>query len=287
MLTTGGASRARTSHAGTPYSTSSVRNSVKVEDLKRVLSGASPATIATRPSIEQPEDSASDSMMSYDGSDYSTAPSRPENPERPSAEAESDNNDTLHAEPLNGDATEGSVTPRPLTAVSSASGRPLSRSRSNSSPEPEQADEEIPPVPPVPENYASLSPGRASTSSGRPTVGTTTTAQYPSPPQSPSIPALSRPKAIMTPTSGSGPKADSIRSATVRESLRRSISTRDGAASTLPNFGEGERLHPHGLLSKSGWNALDLLESIESDGPSPPPGSATSKPLGGRMKPPY
>ena len=38
---------------------------------------------------------------------------------------------------------------------------------------------------------------------------------------------------------------------------------------------------------KGVWSALHLLESIDADGPSPPPGSATNKPLGGRLKPPY
>jgi protein EFR3 len=280
MLTAGTSSRARTSHAGTQYTTSSVRSSVRVEDLKRVLSGAAPSTITSAPILDQPEDSASDSMISYDGSEFSATLSRPE--KLATADTELDETEITVQ---NGAATEGSVTPRPPTAVSSGSGRPTSRSRSNSSPEPETEDDEIPPVPPVPDTYASFSPGRTSTSSSHQTIGKTTSLHIISPPQSPVLLPTTRPKLTSSPTSAA--KAESIRSATVRESLRRSISTRDGAVPSLPILTDTDALYPHSHYPKGVWSALDLLEAIEAEGPSPPPGSATNKPLGGRLKPPY
>jgi hypothetical protein len=283
MLTVATSSRARTSHAGTPYTTSSVRSSVRVEDLKRVLSGAAPATISSVPIMDQPEDSASDSMMSYDGSEFSAAASRPE--KVATADTELDVNGPTLTEAQNGAVTEGSVTPRPLTAISNGSGRPTSRSRSNSSPDPETEHEEIPPVPPVPDTYANLSPGRTSVSSSHPTIDKTTSPQLVSPPHSPVQQPSSKSKGSGTPTSAA--KAESIRYATVRESLRRSISTRDGAAATLPAFTDADVLYSNDHHQKGVWSALHLLESIDADGPSPPPGSATNKPLGGRLKPPY
>jgi protein EFR3 len=280
-------SRARNSHTESPYATtSSARSAIRVEDLKRVLSGTAPSAIATATALEEPEDSASESMMSYEGSEYSTAQSQPD---KSSAEAErattkeASIGDDSAIQVQNGTGSEGSMTPRPLTAASLNSGRPPSRARSNSSPSPEREKDEIPPVPPVPENYASMSPPRSSATSSN--YRKSSPPPFSSPPRSPGSTPRFKPM-MNSATTNSATKEESIRSQAVRQDLRRSISTRDGTGSILPAFGGSDTLPPK-HQQKSGWNALDLLESIETDGPSPPPGSSTNKPLGGRMKPPY
>lgn len=279
--------RPRTSHTGTPYTnTSSVRSSVRVEDLKRVLAGNAPAAVSVAPVIYEPEDSASDSMVSYDGSDF-TAPSRHDmamsrnrNPPLVLVDA---GTPVLENGQNGARASDGSVTPRPLTAVSIASGHQLTRSRSNSSPEPETEDEDIPPVPPVPETYANLSPSRTPESSMH--RAQSTSQQLPSPPHSPTIAPVSK-LARSTPSAA---KAESIRSANVRESLRRSISTRDGTTSILPTLGGSDTSHNHNknVQPRSAWNARDLLESIDSNWLSSPSGSLAARPSTGRLKPPY
>jgi protein EFR3 len=194
-----GAPRSRTSHAGTPFTSSSVRNSVRVEDLKRVLHGAVPPPLSRGLDEETGErddnESASDdSMVSYEGSE-------------PSLD-------------------------RPPTAAANANGKPTEEIElKQAMEEPETEDEEdIPPMPSVPEGYVR-----------RPSTSTYASSQ-------PHSPVSTRPTAITINSGGKElPKAkfppsaltgtskeESIRSANVRESLRRSISTRDGTASLTP-----------------------------------------------------
>ncbi|KAF2668417.1 hypothetical protein BT63DRAFT_471563 [Microthyrium microscopicum] len=257
----------RGSQSGTPLTTSSsVRSSIRVEDLKRVLSGQVPlgtSSLTRRQDDAEREDSASESMMSYEGSEISNV--QVDDDYAPIAHNSSGGLTVRHGRADSESSakdfhTEGSVTPRPLTSNSTLS-PPSSSRRSSISPEPEVS--EIPPVPPLPESYASMSPPRTSSSSLRPN----------SPP---------RGIAITNTINASGrpaSKAESIKSLNVRQSLRRSISTRDGQQSTWKQSGNHD-------IGKHTWSAMDLLDSIESDGIGPVPGTGNGR-VGGALKPPY
>jgi hypothetical protein len=270
LVASGTGPRSRTSHAGTQLTNSSVRSSVRVEDLKRVLSGAMPAP-GTRGSLPvggggaEPEDSTSDSMVSYDESEMSGSPVVGATGLGTAKMVEIGSLGIAAAEGEEATAADGNVTPRPGTMatavnVGAAGGR-------RGSPEPE-GSAEIPPVPPVPERFGSLSPPRTVTSSSSSAAFQAGQAAPP-PPQPRFDPPLT------------AAAAESIRSANVRESLRRSISTRDGTAGPAARL-EGAQKGGQG----QGWSAMDLLESIEAEGVAPPPGSQT-RPLVARLRPPY
>jgi hypothetical protein len=132
----------------TPGSTSSVRSTVRVDDLKRALSGSDPHAPRTSYSLRAPshrhrgsehrDSSASDSMISVhslsDASFLTT--DRSQHP---------DSNPNLRPE---GDSTPAaSLTPRPQTAISIA--LPPSSSQPQGS---IYTHNGVPPVPPIPEN---------------------------------------------------------------------------------------------------------------------------------------
>jgi hypothetical protein len=262
LIPSGNGPRSRTSHAGTQQTGSSVRSSVRVEDLKRALSGATPApgsrgSLVGGGAVAEPEDSTSDSMVSYDESEASASPVVGAVGLGTARMVEGG---SLGIAGEDVTTADGSITPRPGTTATAVNVEAASGPR-RGSPEPEAAAE-IPPVPPVPERFGSLSPPRTVASSS----SSAAFQVAPAPAQPP-----------LTATA-----AESIRSANVRESLRRSISTRDGAGAG-PARPDTART---GAGRGQGWSAMDLLESIEAEGLTPPPGSLT-RPLVTRLRPPY
>jgi hypothetical protein len=266
----------------TPYSTtSSARSAVRVDDLKRVLSGGPlPFAPPSRGEEEQDgEESGSDSMVSYEGSDVSYAPyanhavlpvgtvvspvvERAE--EEALGEADAKDHDN---------ATVGSITPRPMTAISkkqSLEQAKVSRKGSVSS----NNRDSIPPVPPLPEGLRS---------------------GFNSPP-----PTISPP-----PVSPSAPHSDHggvVRNSSLRSGLHSLTSgSMDGgerprtAVSTFPNKSGQSRdwrnsQHTTGTAGGWNWSARELLDDIDAEAPGSPGsmGGAGSKGLGllgGR--PPY
>jgi hypothetical protein len=219
---TAGGSRSRGgSQAGTPLSaTSSVRSSVRVEDLKRVLSGA-PVPLQTALSgiqlnstglLDQEIDSGSDSMVSYEGSELSYAPvdaaagsskyaptsyvhhakpSQSMSPTNkgPTSESLGQTEKIPPRTPVDEDAaadkdagSEGSMTPRPPTATTTLAPKPSLAHRSSISEEPEM--EEIPPVPPLPASLRGSEGLRASYATHTSNPSSTDTS-FKSPPTSP------------------------------------------------------------------------------------------------------
>lgn len=141
----------------TPGSTSSVHSAVRVQDLKRVLSGSAPRTsYSIRPPTHRhqdstPDSSASDSMVSVHSlSDASfvtaehASPHQQQPPESPATPA-------------------ATLTPRPLTASSASPGAPLSPNNAQSARETAFAANGVPPVPPIPASLRdkSTSPGHS------------------------------------------------------------------------------------------------------------------------------
>jgi hypothetical protein len=260
------------SQSGSPRTApSSVRGSVRVEDLKRVLNGALPplstagsgANVATNRQVPPEDDSASDSMMSYEGSEVSYAPqgtpTKALQPTSPPGEAENQGLKPPMDETRNVVATEVSETSRPATSASQATLRQPLVARKSSFTE-VLDDEGIPPVPPLPSALQHQTPMSSSHTS--------------SPPVANPVPIHTSPKSVASKIQQPKTRASSVRS--VRESLRRSISTRDG----VPQQGAADS---HGRTS---WNVLELLDDIDTDGPGAPPGSL-SKGLGNGIKPPY
>lgn len=163
----------RASQSPTPYSTSSgQRSTVRVDELKKVLGGAPvpqhpPSSRDETEAADGGNDTGSESMVSYEGSELSFSPQHsgvattdhayatpPQYPEDHEHDRHGSRSDTI---------TEGTITPRPLTAVSQTvlnrkqSTDNLKRKPSISS----QQNDDIPPVPPLP---ASLRPPMSDTS---------------------------------------------------------------------------------------------------------------------------
>jgi protein EFR3 len=158
----------RTSASPTHLTSSSARSAVRVEDLKRVLSGSQLAypyvgtSHGTRGGIEadEAEDTGSDSMVSYEGSDASYVIS---NNAGGLGADQVDTRDFLASRDRDG-LTEGSVTPRPLTAASTAKPPSSMQTQYHQKDDPiterrsEDDDDNIPPVPPLPPNLRGASP---------------------------------------------------------------------------------------------------------------------------------
>lgn len=246
-------------------STTSVRSSVRVEDLKRALHGqvSQPPSSAVQRQEFKEDDSASESMVSYEGSDtsgvYVDSRSVAEVSE-PDSTPQIERN--VVGSPPKEVRTEDSLTSRPLTDNMTL--RPSStRDRSGSISTIEDVDEngDVPPVPPLPESYVSLTPSQTPDSSTRRSMAEN-----------------SSKRPAMLASSPSATKAETLKSKTVRESLRRSISTRDGVLPPPSRQGHQEKAKH--------WNANDLLESIEAEGVTPVPGVGMNR-NGTGMKPPY
>ncbi|QDS73640.1 hypothetical protein FKW77_002267 [Venturia effusa] len=150
--------RASVSASPTPYSTtSSVRSAVKVDDLKRVLSGGPMPFAPPSQGEEDGEESGSDSMVSYEGSDISYAPYANNNAALPvgtvvSPVVERAEEDALEEAGVrdHDDTTVGSLTPRPMTAISKRLSVESARAARKTSMSSSDRDS-IPPVPPLPE----------------------------------------------------------------------------------------------------------------------------------------
>jgi len=174
-------------------------------------------------------------------------------------------------ESKDGGDTTGSVTPRPPTAASNITLRQHHIVRKSSFTEGLEPEEEIPPVPPLPSGLQHHTSILSRSPSPPPLAGNAPKTLQSSPSsQKSSVHKLHQHKPS---------KAGSARSVSVRESLRRSISTRDGTS----QFGNGSGIDAQ---VHSGWNVMELLETIDMDGPGAPPGS-TAKGLGNGLKPPY
>jgi hypothetical protein len=202
-------------------------------------------------------------MVSYEGSEVSAvfvdSRSTAEEAEQPASNVQHDRN--VSADSTGAIRSEGSITPRPM--IENNSLRPLSpRDRTGSVSTVDDEDTDIPPVPPLPDSYASLSPSHTPTSSVLI-----------------ASPSSTSRSGILGTSGPSITKAETLKSKTVRDSLRRSISTREGVLP--PPTKQGHESKPKGH-----WNANDLLQSIESDGVTAVPGVGMSRSTGG-LRPPY
>lgn len=153
----------RASQSPTPLTTSSIPSAVRVEDLKAVLSGSQviwPITSSGhdrhRSTVDYDhDDTASESMASYEGSEISLPLDAPQTELATTGEPLEHVDTQRTAIRVE---REGSLTPRPLTAVSTI--RPPSIVRQNSNPDDNvftESDSQnrplsIPPVPPLPMN---------------------------------------------------------------------------------------------------------------------------------------
>ena len=245
----------RASQSPTPLTSSSVRSAIRVDELKRVLSGAKPVALGTgagaaalgiRGVDGEDEDTGSDSMVSYDGSSVSglphasaTALPRPadSSPQRP---APPDLRDAV---------TEGSVTPRPHTASSAARKHTApadgpadayDSAHESGSLAPAAADDgdAIPPVPPLP---ASLPAAASAGDRERP-----------------------RTSGSARKSSGGGAKAK--------------------AWSMREQGPKGAALAPFDAKEVWGFSARDLLLGIDADVPAPGGGFGAA---GAKKVPPY
>ena len=269
------------SQSGSPMTApSSIRGSVRVEDLKNILNGGHVPIHTARSAVHEggngrplpDDDSASDSMMSYEGSEMSYAQQGPAlNVSQPSGSNGEPKAQMVGTDESKDDKeTTGSGTTRPQTAGSLSTLRQHPMVRKSSFTEVLEP-EDIPPVPPLPSGLHQH-PLNPSSPPSTPAVAGRISRNQQSSPSPPNISAnkLQQPKQST---------AGSTRSVTVRESLRRSISTRDGTSQFGPSSGADGQLRP-------GWNVMDLLETIDMEGPGAPPGS-TAKGLGNGIKPPY
>jgi hypothetical protein len=231
----------RASQSPTPYSTSSsVRSTVRVDELKKVLGGA-PLQQAPPSRGEQErqeaegDETGSESMVSYEGSDLSLTPSAnaagiPQGVATADQADEFDDGDEGTGGLRSDAITEGTITPRPLTATSTVlhkkpSTDNLRRKSSISS----QQHDDIPPVPPLPESLRS--------------------------------PTHSESHSLLPDRNASvaSKKAQSLRSmGSFRERDRprtsHSVTSRNNRYSTM-------------TTSSKMWNARDLLDDIDADAP--------------------
>lgn len=245
----------RASQSPTPYSTtSSIRSTVRVDELKKVLGGAPlqqhPPSRGEQEQVEADgNETGSESMVSYEGSELSFVPNA-NVADVSSGTAVVDHADEFvdAEEHLRSDeVTEGTITPRPLSASTVLNKKHstdnLKRKASVGSQDSRQTDD-IPPVPPLPESLrsptGSLLPDRA--------------------------------------TSVASKRAQSLRSlGSVRERERprtsHSVAGRNNRHSTL-------------TTSSKMWSARDLLDDIDADSPGALGiGNRGVSVLGG--KPPY
>lgn len=300
-----GASRARShrpSQSPTPLTTSSVRSAVRIDDLKRVLSGGGQAFPLVNSSgalgirgaegEEGEEDTGSDSMVSYEGSEMSAAVANApatavsEAQPRPSegGPAEQQPQQEREREPgvdSRDGTTEGSVTPRPLSSSAKPHGTLLAKASVDDFVDaPESHDDAVPPVPPLPADLRQISPP--------------STATVP--------PTSTSPEIKISPTTASPPRAVSI-VASERTSIRPRTSNSSkrnvsgpaalgaaggkGAGKTW-SLKEHRASSPFGAKDVWGFSARDLLEGIEADHPLSP-GGPFAGPMGrGNLKtPPY
>ena len=239
---------------------------MRVEDLKRVLSGTQlPVGPPTRDEDDkeaEAEDTGSDSMVSYEGSDVSfvsantgLVPVGPalavqvdESPEHGGADVDLAKGDTV---------TEGTITPRPLTAASQITAKKSSTDNAKrKSSITSQPNEEIPPVPPLPAGLRSLTP--SSLPSSPPSTGLT--------------PDVGRTTSVSKKTQS----ITSLGSLRDRPRTANSVTSRSNRQST-------QSARPPGWT----WNARDLLDDIDAEAPSSP-GSLGVRGVGVLSgKPPY
>ena len=250
----------RASQSPTPLTSSSVRSAIRVDELKRVLSGAKPVALGTGATalgirgIEgEDEDTGSDSMVSYDGSSVSGLP-------HASATAlprAGDTSPQRAAPPDQRDAiTEGSVTPRPPTASSAAA-------RKHTAPADQAADARD-----AAHDGGSLAPAADTDGNG--------SAIPPVPPLPASLPAAAsaagereRPRTAGSAKRSGGGGAAKAKAWSMREQGPK------GAAAALAPFDAKEVW---------GFSARDLLLGIDADVPSPGGGFGAAV---GKKVPPY
>jgi hypothetical protein len=281
----------RASHSPTHYSTtSSMRSAVKVEDLKKVLNGGPiPFSPQSRGAVSRGEEaegdeSGSDSMVSYEGSDTSfTAPANGGNnnagiPMIAHVTEDGNPGDDDYLAVEREGTTEGTLTPRPMTATTKKTSFEMAREKSKGVP-----SDDIPPVPPLPAGM-------------RPTNN--------SPPVANSTSSLSSPglnpdflNTLRTSHSPSGPQSlhsgsgrTSTRPRTAIASMTKSdAGTKAQWRKSSATVGRALSNATTGASSVGSWNfnARDLLDDIdaESPGASTLTGGRGMGILGG--KPPY
>ena len=247
----------RASQSPTPYSnSSSVRSTVRVDELKKVLGGAPlqqhpPSSRGETEPADDGNDTGSESMVSYEGSELSfqTPPvgvSVIDHGSQDLHDGDAENDG------LRGDAiTEGTITPRPLTASSQTvlNKKPSTDNLRRKSSISSQQNDDIPPVPPLP---ASL---RSPTSS-EPLSSERKKAQ--------SLRSISGSVKSNTENSGYEQRPRTSHSVASRKSKNRYSSLTQG---------------------RGGWSARDLLDDIDAEAGFGVGGGRVVSSLGGR--PPY
>jgi len=292
----------RASQSPTPLTSSSVRSAIRVDELKRVLSGATPIPLVTsatalgiRGMDGEEEDTGSDSMVSYEGSELSGLPNTSTTafPQRTSESPQRDAQAPSPADQRDA-ATEGSVTPRPATSSSArkhagsssllakaavdelvdtprdadhaANGSSSGAPAAAADPDPDA----IPPVPPLPVTLlqqASSPPHTAgSVDSGKAAAAT------------PASPTRERPR-----TAGSA-KRSAAGGAGKTWSVRETGSGTAAAATVVAEKGGAAMASPFGAKDVWGFSARDLLMGIDADVPSLGGGFGA---VGGKKAPPY
>ncbi|TID24361.1 hypothetical protein E2P81_ATG02664 [Venturia nashicola] len=242
--------RPSVSASPTPYSTtSSVRSAVRVDDLKRVLSGGPLPFAPPSRGEEDGEESGSDSMVSYEGSDISYAPYANNNAVLPVGSLVSPVVERAEEDALgeveaadHDDVTVGSLTPRPTTAVSKKTPVESARVGRKASISSNDQDD-IPPVPPLPEGLRS---------------GVSSLLPFISPPSAPPPAAHSDHGGVVRNSSlRSGPQ--SLNSGSTRPCQR------PRTAVPTSNNGWKNSRATSGTTGGSHWNARDLLDDIDAE----------------------
>lgn len=276
----------RASRTPTPLTSSSVRSAVRIDDLKRVLSGSGPAfpLVSSSSALgirggegdEEGEGTESESMVSYEGSEMSAAAAnagpvggepRPSDgageARRPAEQQGVDGRDGI---------TEGSVTPRPMTS---------SFARQHHSPllakasvdefvdaqETQTQNDTVPPVPPLPASLLASSPPRTAPSL-----------------ESAKLPPASPPRAVSIVAS------ERSRPRTANSSKRNVSGPPTAGTGKTWSLKEHRTSSPFGAKDVWGFSARDLLRDIDADLPSPggySSGSGYGVGGGGFAKPPY
>jgi len=273
------------SQTPTPVTSSSVRSAVRIEDLKRVLSGSVPTfpLVGSTSGLgirgingDAGEDTGSESMVSYEGSELSTAVANiatsPTEQHRPVDEEKSspdEHNQHQQEQPRQQTPqprdthTEGSLTPRPRTSSSASKtavlGSHIVRKTSvddfvdaREKQQGDAAEDEVPPVPPLPPNLLQqqqqLHHQQQPTSPPR------------NPPSTKPMPA-SPPHAVSIVASEHRP-----RTASSSKSKTGDI-TGDSTAGKSWSLREARSSSPFGAKDVWGFNAKDLLEGIDVEEP--------------------